>query len=352
LSHSLERVFFHTLVHFGATVGFYRGDITALMDDIQTFRPTLLLVVPRLLDRIYQSIRHKLTDPSTPLLNRLAFQLAFSRKQTLLEDQGIVSSDTVWDRLVFAAIQNKLGGQVRGILTGAAPIASSTLAFLRIVLGAFIIEGYGLTETCAGGMLTQWGDHHPPYGSHVGVPFSSCEYKLADAAELNYLVTDIPNPRGEICIRGPIVMKGYYKDPEQTRQTIDADGWLHTGDVGEILPNHTLRIIDRLNSVFKLSQGKFVAAEQVESKLHHPALQQLFVYGDSLHAHVVALASVDADGFRAWCNKQGLRDASVAELCEDPAVRSALLDELAAAGKKNGLHGFEIPKAIHIVTEA
>lgn len=216
-----------------------------------------------------------------------------------------------------------------------------------------MFEGYGLTETCAAGLVTVSGDYSAPFGAFVGVPFTSCEYKLVDVGGMGYLASD-SDPRGEICIRGPTVMRGYYKDPVKTKETIDPDGWLHTGDIGQVLPNGTLKIIDRIKNVFKLAQGEFVAPEKVESKLLLDCFSQLFVYGDSMQTCLVAVGFVQPDKVLQWAKTFHLDTSSFDSfeaLIQSDLVVKKVLAEMAVAAKKQGLAGFEIPKGIHLSAE-
>lgn len=131
-------------------------------------------------------------------------------------------------------------GKVRLIISGSSQADKKCLKFLRIVLGCPVIEGYGLTETFAGGTMSLVGDHDPQE-NHVGPPISSCEIKVVDCQEKGYFVTDDPNPRGIICIRGPCVAKEYFKS---NQVLLDRDGWFHTGDIGELLPDGTICLIN------------------------------------------------------------------------------------------------------------
>ncbi|KAJ3010617.1 Long chain acyl-CoA synthetase 7 peroxisomal [Thoreauomyces humboldtii] len=253
LSHMFERITFHTLTALGAECGFYCGNITKLFDDLASFQPTLFPTVPRLLTRLFDKTNGAIA--ASNFFKQSLFDLAYAAKKRMLQN-GRVTKQSVWDSLIFKRIQAHIGGKVKLVLTGAAPISPDVLEFVRIVLGCQVLEGYGQTESSAAGFVTTVGDYQFPYGSHVGVPFPSAEFKLVDVPSMNYLATDEPNPRGEICIRGPLVMKGYYKEPKLTSEAIDLEGWLHTGDVGEILPNGTLKITDRVKNIFKLSQGE------------------------------------------------------------------------------------------------
>lgn len=190
--------------------------------------------------------------------------------------RGDHSDNTIWDHLVFSKIRAQTGGKVRLMLTGSAPIAGETLNFCRTILGCPIFEGYGQTEFNAGMTLTLAGDLS---GGNVGAPMPCAHIKLVDVPELNYFAK---NDQGEICARGPALMKGYYKEPEKTRETIDKDGWLHTGDIGQWDPEGRLKIIDRKKHIFKLAQGEYVAPEKIESiYVRHSAVAQIYVDGQS-----------------------------------------------------------------------
>lgn len=138
------------------------------------------------------------------------------------------------------------------MISGAAPISPKSLEFLRVVFGTNVHEGYGATETAAALSITSNGDVWLPFGSHVGPPLPCNEVKLVDVPDMKYLSTDKPYPRGEICCRGPNVMLGYYKEPQKTAEALDDQGYYHTGDIGVILPNGTIKIVDRVKHLFKV----------------------------------------------------------------------------------------------------
>uniref|UniRef100_A0A8C1TGU5 Arachidonate--CoA ligase n=1 Tax=Cyprinus carpio TaxID=7962 RepID=A0A8C1TGU5_CYPCA len=321
----------------GARVGFYQGDISLLMDDIKTLKPTFFPVVPRLLNRIYDKIVGSVTSP----LRRALLHYAVRRKQAELSS-GVVRNNSMWDRLIFNKIQASLGGNLRFILTASAPISPTVLSFLRATLGCLIFEGYGQTECTAGCTFSMPGDWS---AGHVGAPLPCAMVKLTDIPDMNYYAK---NGEGEICIRGHSVFRGYLKDEERTGETLDADGWLHTGDVGQWLPNGTLRIVDRKKHIFKLSQGEYIAPEKIENVYTRcvPVLQ-VFVHGDSLQSYLIGVVVPDPEVFVDWAKERGIV-GSYEELCQNPDVKKAVLEDMTAVGKEAGLKSFEQVKDFYL----
>uniref|UniRef100_A0A8C8JE10 Arachidonate--CoA ligase n=1 Tax=Oncorhynchus tshawytscha TaxID=74940 RepID=A0A8C8JE10_ONCTS len=320
-------------------VGFYQGDISLLMDDIKTLKPTFFPVVPRLLNRIYDKVS-SVTSP----LRRAVLHYAVRRKQAELSS-GVVRNNSLWDRLVFNRIQANLGGNLRFILTASAPISPTVLSFLRATLGCLIFEGYGQTECTAGCTFSMPGDWS---AGHVGAPLPCAMVKLVDIPDMNYYAK---NGEGEICIRGHSVFRGYLKDEEKTAEALDSDGWLHSGDVGQWLLNGTLRIIDRKKHIFKLSQGEYIAPERIENVYMRcvPVLQ-VFVHGDSLKSHLIGIVVPDPEVFIDWVKERGII-GSYKELCQHPDVKKAVLDDMTAVGKEAGLKSFEQLKDLHLHPE-
>uniref|UniRef100_A0AAQ4NRT8 Arachidonate--CoA ligase n=1 Tax=Gasterosteus aculeatus aculeatus TaxID=481459 RepID=A0AAQ4NRT8_GASAC len=341
LAHMFERMIqVVTMFCHGARVGFYQGDISLLMDDIKTLKPTFFPVVPRLLNRIYDKILSSATSP----LRRALLHFAVRRKQAELSS-GVVRNDSLWDKLVFNRIQASLGGNLRFALTASAPISPTVLSFLRATLGCLIFEGYGQTECTAGCTFSMPGDWS---ADHVGAPLPCARVKLVDIPDMNYYAK---NGDGEICISGPSVFRGYLKDPEKTAEALDSDGWLHSGDVGQWLPNGTLRIIDRKKHIFKLSQGEYIAPEKIENVYTRcvPVLQ-VFVHGDSLQSYLIGIVVPDPEVFVDWAKGRGFV-GSYEELCQNPDLKNAVLEDMNAVGKKAGLKSFEQVKDLHLHPE-
>ncbi|NWR87842.1 ACSL1 ligase, partial [Furnarius figulus] len=278
--------------------------------------------------------------------NRSGFKCHFSGKLSSSLGSLVLLYSEIWG-LIFEneKAQASLGGKVRLMITGAAPVSASVLTFLRTALGCQFYEGYGQTECTAGCSLSLAGDWT---AGHVGAPMPCSIIKLVDVPEMNYLAA---KGEGEVCVKGPNVFCGYLKDPEKTAEALDKDGWLHTGDIGKWLPNGTLKIIDRKKHIFKLAQGEYIAPEKIENVyLRCEALAQVFVHGESLQAFLVAIVVPDPDTLHNWAKKKGI-EGSYQELCKNKDVKKFILEDMVRIGKESGLKSFEQVKDIALHTE-
>uniref|UniRef100_A0A8C7MLQ8 Long-chain-fatty-acid--CoA ligase n=1 Tax=Oncorhynchus kisutch TaxID=8019 RepID=A0A8C7MLQ8_ONCKI len=327
------------LVH-GARIGYFQGDIRLLMDDLKTLQPTVFPVVPRLLNRMFDKIFGQANTP----LKRWLLVFASRRKHAEMMN-GIVRKDSLWDKLIFQKVQNSLGGRVRLMITGAAPVSPTVLTFIRAALGCQFYEGYGQTECTAGCTMSMPGDWT---AGHVGAPLPCNYVKLVDVTEMNYFAA---NGEGEVCVKGPNVFKGYLNDPEKTKEALDQDGWLHTGDIGKWLPNGILKIVDRKKHIFKLAQGEYIAPEKVENiYIRSDPVAQIFVHGDSLQACLVGIVVPDPDFLPGWAKKKGI-EGSYLEMCASKEMKNAILEDILRLGKEGGLKSFEQVRDISLHTE-
>ncbi|KTG33920.1 hypothetical protein cypCar_00035417 [Cyprinus carpio] len=342
LAHMFERVVQGLILVHGARIGYFQGDIRTLMDDLMTLKPTVFPVVPRLLNRMFDKIYGQANSP----LKRRILEFAFRRKENEMKS-GIMRRDSVWDKIIFKKVQASVGGHVRMMLTGAAPISATVLTFLRAALGCqvhFTKDTVRLNARLAAQLLYQ----ETGLPGHVGAPLPCNDIKLVDVAEMNYYAT---KGEGEVCVRGPNVFKGYLKDPEKTKEALDEDGWVHTGDIGRWLPNGTLQIVDRKKHIFKLAQGEYIAPEKIENiYIRSEAVAQTFVHGDSLQACLVAIIVPDPDFLPGWAKKRGI-EGSYEELCKNKEVKKAILEDIVKLGKESGLKSFEQVKDIVLHTE-
>lgn len=211
LAHILERVAFTCMFINGTKIGFFQGDVLKLLDDIQELKPTVMTGVPRVFNRVYTRVLDTIEESG--FIKRKLFSMAFNSKKSALTKRKKPSG--IWESLVFSKLKARLGGRMRTILSGGAPLPAATQEFIRICFGCPIVQGYGLTETTAGGCVTDPDDLN--FGE-VGSPKFCCEVKLVSVPELNYTVKDKPRPRGEICFRGPTLQWDTTKIPKRQKR--------------------------------------------------------------------------------------------------------------------------------------
>jgi long-chain acyl-CoA synthetase len=351
LPHMFERVCQLLAVCGGGSIGFFQGDPLKLPDDLLALRPTRFVAVPRVLNRIKDKVMSQINEKSG--LVRRAFQAALHQK---IHNPGN-PVNVVSDAIFFKKISQKLGlDKVKQILTGSAPISADTLRWFRAVFsGCPVNEGYGQTE-CT--LVCSLQSPEETSVGDCGGPLSCCDVRLMDVPEMGYTSADTQHGRdgdtipclgrGEICIRGDSVFQGYYKMEDKTREAIDENGWLHTGDIGLWTSSGQVKIIDRKKNIFKLSQGEYVAPEKIEAVLAGSKfVLQSFVYGDSFRNHLVAIIVPNPDTVKEWAQKNGF-GKSLEELCLSPELKNQVLAELTATSRGAKLHGFEVVKNIHL----
>ncbi|KAJ8519883.1 hypothetical protein ONZ45_g3204 [Pleurotus djamor] len=352
LAHIYERLVELSTMAVGGKVGYFTGDPLRLLEDAQVLKPNFFPAVPRVLNRVSQAAAQA---GKAPGLKGALFRKAVQVKLDRLVKTGY-NTHPFWDKLVFSKVTAVLGGNLELVTTGAAPTSVEEMNFLRILLCAEISEGYGMTENSATCSKTWPND--PQSSGTVGGPHPINEVKLVDVPEMGYTSEDKPYPRGEICTRGLASFRGYYKDEAKTRETIDDEGWLHTGDVGVIDTAGRLRIIDRVKNIMKLSQGEYVALEKIENLYgNSPIIQQIYVHGDSLQPYLLAVVVPDPLTFAplvAQVTGKKIAPENLSALsaaCEDDKVKAKIQEALVFEAKKSGLKGFETIKRFHLTMD-
>ncbi|KAH9082963.1 hypothetical protein Ae201684P_013866 [Aphanomyces euteiches] len=283
LPHVMERAVATVVAYLGASMGFYQGDVQFLMDDMAELKPHLYILslcrfvsVPRLFNRVYDKIIQGVTSAGG--VKKLMFDYAYaSKRQGLAEG---INSHSLWDALVFSKIKAVLGGRVEVIVSGSAPLSANVKEFMKIAFCCRVEEGYGLTD-------------------RICIPIANMQIRLADVREMNYTSAEIPRPRGEICIRGPTVFAGYFKQPDKTAEVLTEDGWLLTGDIEEYLQIGTRRV------------QLYIAAEKIENiYIKSPFIAQIFLYGDSYQSCLVAIVVPDPEIVQDWAAKKNVPDGN------------------------------------------
>uniref|UniRef100_A0A0K0CY01 Long-chain-fatty-acid--CoA ligase n=1 Tax=Angiostrongylus cantonensis TaxID=6313 RepID=A0A0K0CY01_ANGCA len=337
LAHMFERLIESVCFTKGARVGFYRGDIRLLAEDIKELQPTVMPVVPRVLNRLYDRV---ITEVNKSFVKKMLFNFAIRYKKREMEN-FIIRNTGFFDKLVFKKIREGMGGRVRLMITGSAPLSENVLTFVRATMGCVVVEGYGQTECVAACTVSMEGDSN---AGHVGMPIPSASIKLVDVPELGYFSKD---GAGEVCVKGPIVFHGYYKNEELTKEVLDKDGWLHTGDIGRWTNEGALKIVDRKKHIFKLAQGEYVAPEKIENVyVRSRFVAQSFVHGESLKSCLVGIVVPDPEELIPACQKQLNLSGTLEELCANKKVVKMVFDDIIAVGKKAGLFSFEQVKDV------
>lgn len=348
LAHVYERTIMNFMLCQRAKYAIFNGNVQKLTEDLQILKPTVFASVPRLYSKFYDVIKGKV-KPLTGIAKHM-YNKALSTKLAKIRYNG-KPYHAFWDRLVFGKMKANLGGECQILVTASAPIDCEVLEYLKVCFCAPIVEAYGQTEATGGEFISA---RYDPIMNHVGGPSNCNEFKLKDVPSMSYTSKDLDSegrhcPRGEICVRGANVIPGYYKNEEKTKESINSDGWLCSGDIGVILPgSNALKIIDRLKNIFKLSQGEYVAPEKLENVFKMcPTIADIFIYGDSLKSCLVGVINVEEKLYVKNCAEAGIT-GSFAELCENAEGKKLLMAEIMNWHKEKKLNGIEKPKDFFI----
>ena len=332
LSHILQRTADYLFFSAGCRIGYARS-MPTLIQDMAVIRPSVVASVPRIYEKIYNNVMgaRGIKKVLISWAAGIADRVADLRLQGLEPMGSLALQYRLADRMVFSKVKAGVGGRVRLFLSGGAPLAPVLNRFFYSI-GLTILEGYGLTETSP---VTNANTlEHFRIGS-VGKPVSGTEIKIA---------TD-----GEILIRGPQVMKGYYNKPEATAAVIDGEGWFATGDVGEIDADGFLYITDRKKDLIVTSGGKNVAPQPIENRLKtNLFVEQAVILGDR-RPYLVLLVVPAIEALEQWASENGIEWLNVKELVSNELVLAHVESEV--LGMLSGLASFETPKKIALLSE-
>ncbi len=262
LTHVFARMMHYGYLNYGMPV--YFTTVEMLGEHLKSVQPTTFATVPRVLEKFFDKIRQKGAEQRGLKRGVFNWSLRLARRYQLGRKRQKISSlsQRLSDRLVFSKWREALGGRLQFVISGGAALRPD-LANVFAAAGIQVLQGYGLTETSP--VITF---NRPPLNraGTVGLPLAGVEVKIAED--------------GEVLTRGPHVMKGYYRNPQGTRECIDAEGWFHTGDIGRFTDEGLLEITDRKKSLFKLSTGKYVTPQPLEDQLNHsPLIDQVVIVG-------------------------------------------------------------------------
>ncbi|MDO4654202.1 long-chain fatty acid--CoA ligase [Actinomyces sp.] len=332
LAHVLGRFVEIAVVCSRAGVLGHVPDVRNLLNDLGSFRPTAVLAVPRVFEKIYNAADAKATGAKQKVF-RLAAKTAIAYSRALDTPQGpsrrLRAQRAAFDKLVFSTLRSVLGGQVTHVISGGGPLGERLGHFYRGA-GVTVLEGYGLTETmgpCSVNLpqATRIGT--------VGTPLPGCSLRLADD--------------GEILVRGIGTFTGYHNNPEATAEAFTDDGWLRTGDIGSFEgAEGFLRITGRKKELIVTTGGKNVAPAPLEDRLRgHPLVSQVLVVGENRPC-IGALLTLDAEMLPLWLSSHGLEEMTVVDAARDPRVRAALERAVArtneAVSRAESIRTFEV----------
>src|SRR5262245_9166461 len=313
MSHSFGKVLMAGHIASGSVTA-VDGRIPKLVPNLAVVRPTIMAAVPRIFEKVYNKILEGAKQGSAIKQRIFQWAVATGKAGSVLRQQGKEPSGLlalrlrIAERLVFSKIKATFGGRVRYFISGSAPLSREIAEFFH-ACGVLILEGYGLTETSAASFVNRPGRF--AFGT-VGLPLAGTEVKLA-------------SEDSEILIKSPAVMQGYHNLPDQTAESLTSDGWLRTGDIGELTPEGFLRITDRKKDLIKTSGGKYIAPQAIEGKLktHCPFISQVIIHGDKRN-FVTALVTLDEEATMKWAQGNGLTGKSYAEVVKTDEAKQLL----------------------------
>ncbi|GLT51411.1 hypothetical protein SLA2020_248240 [Shorea laevis] len=363
LAHVFELAAESVMLAAGAAIGY--GSPLTLTDtsnkikkgtkgDASVLKPTLLTSVPAILDRVRDGVLKKVEEKGG--LAKTLFNFAYKRRMAAIEGSWFGAwglERMLWDAIVFKNVRAVLGGQVRFMLCGGAPLSGDSQRFINICMGAPIGQGYGLTETFAGAAFSEADDISV---GRVGPPLPCCYIKLVSWEEGGYMTSDKPMPRGEIVVGGFSVTSGYLNNPVKTNEvyTVDSRGmrWFYTGDIGQFYPDGCLEIIDRKKDIVKLQHGEYISLGKVEAALMlSNYVDNIMVYADPLYNYCVALVVPSHQDLEKWAQQAGIKYKDFAELCSRAETIIKVQQSLSKVAKDAKLDKFEIPAKIMLLPD-
>lgn len=357
LAHIMELATEVSIISLGAQI-FYSSPLTLTTaspkiakgteGDAKVAKPTVMNAVPLILDRIIKGVMGKVEKAGVIAYN--LFRLSVYFKFWL---DYIPLSDMFLNTIMFNKVKAELGGELKALVVGGAPLCPETHHKIRAIFGVTLQVGYGSTETAS----TVTGMNEDDFiTGQCGGPNHGVLMRLIDWEEGNYRLSDKPYPRGEIVVAGPSIAKGYFNLPDITQDafvTMYEKRCFLTGDIGEIDDKGCLKIIDRKNDLVKLKHGEYVSLGNAESKLKTaPFVENICVFADSTKGATVAVVVPAPGRLDKVAEKVGINNAvDNNALCEDERVKAQVLKEINAHGKKTGLSRWEIPAAISLTLE-
>lgn len=345
LAHVLERMAIFTFLTRGGRVGFISGEIRkTLLEDMGILKPTIMVAVPRVLSNFRQLIFEQFEKLEAGCKKSLV-EKGLRVKKENFESEGKITHG-FYDAFVFNKITEKFGGRIQHIVTGSAPLTKELATDIKILFSVPIVEAFGMTETTGAATCSYILDTS---NESVGGCVKTGKIKLIDVPEMNYYAKDL---NGELCIKGPLVFKGYFNNPEETKKIIDSEGWLHTGDIAKIEPIHQgVKIVDRAKEIFKLAQGEYVAPSKLESVyLKSKYVLQICVCGNSTKNYVVAVIVPNKLNVKQFLINKGKigQDENPEDFYNDKELHEEIKKDFDKLAKENELNSLEKIQAFYL----
>ncbi|KAI7695621.1 hypothetical protein SSS_04687 [Sarcoptes scabiei] len=324
------------------------GNVEGQAGDLRILKPTVLVSVPLILDRIVKEIYLKLQSRSPILPPLFNYLIDYKIRWT---ERGFTTP--ILNRIICRRVQEQFGGNLEFIICGGAPLNPKTERIIRAALNVKLMTGYGLTET-TGGVIGMRREHI--ISGVAGIPLEGVNVRLIDWKEGGYTIDDKPHPRGEIVIGGENIAEGYYELEEETKEVFHYDShgtkWFHTGDIGEILDNGSLKIIDRKKDLAKLPNGEYISFGKIEGTLKTASLiENCCICIDSHKNDIIALIVPNTKHLKLLANKYNKSDLSHSQLCHDKTINEKIMQEINDICKKSKFHRREIPKSLYVCDE-
>ena len=348
LPHIFERCTLTIVLRQQGRIAAFNGNPKKLLEDLAIVKPDFMFSVPRLFNKFTAAIKAQFAQ--APPEKRAVIEKAVETKIKNLRENFQYTHEQ-YDELVFGKIKQLLGGNVKYLLSGAAPISQDVHEFFNIAMCCPFVEGYGQTEACAAQYVQDVNDGST---GNVGGPMPHLEFKLIDVPEMNYFSTDKDEqgraaPRGEVLTRSKCVFPCYYKNEEKTAEMRDEEGWLHSGDIGMIVPeNGALKIIDRRKNIFKLSIGEYVAPDRLQEVYKAvTGVSDIFITGNTLRSYLVGMVYSEPAVLERVAKGLGV-EGTFEELCDNEKVVEHFVKALDAKQQETDLKTFEKVKKIKL----
>jgi long-chain acyl-CoA synthetase len=314
LNHVYERMVNALYLYKGVSI-YYAEGLETIGDNLKEIQPQVFVSVPRLIERVYEKITatgEKLTGIKRKIFD-WSIRLALAYEGEGRNNWWYESQRKLADKLVYSKWREAVGGKLVCIASGGAAL-NPKLERVFLCAGIVCLQGYGLTETCVVVSVNSFGDDNIRIGT-VGQVINNTQVKIAEED-------------GEILVKGPSVMMGYYKNEAATKETIDEDGWLHTGDVGTFVENRFLKITDRKKEIFKTSAGKYIAPLMIENKIKECRyVEQSMVVGEN-QKFASALIVPSFANFKEYCKDNKINWTTNEEMCKHGDLKKIINDHI------------------------